>query len=259
MVRGVGKFREFFKDYSDKYVLIGGAACDLWFSEAGGEFRATNDFDIILIVEALNKDFFSRFWEFIKAGRYGERQHEENARKYYRFNYPGDDSFPKQIELFSRVPDGIELPEDLHLTPIPAGEDISSLSAIILDDVFYGFVKNNTEESDGISLINIPGLICLKAKAFFELNQRKSSGGNIDDREIRKHKKDVIRLLTIVSREKKTRLPDKIKDILRNFIEDVRTNPVQDPNIIKEFKSFSVREKEISDFIDTSLREIFEL
>jgi len=57
MVNGVEIFRTFFKDFTDKYILIGGAACDEHFSEAGLLFRATKDLDIILIVETLTTDF----------------------------------------------------------------------------------------------------------------------------------------------------------------------------------------------------------
>ena len=33
MVAGLLKFKEYFKDYTDSYVLIGGAACDILFTE----------------------------------------------------------------------------------------------------------------------------------------------------------------------------------------------------------------------------------
>ena len=68
MVKGIDKFKEHFKGLEDKYILIGGAACDRLFFEVGEVFRATRDLDIILIVEALNKQFLSAFWSFIKKG-----------------------------------------------------------------------------------------------------------------------------------------------------------------------------------------------
>ena len=49
MVRGLDIFRERFRDYSDRYVLIGGTACDLAMREAGLEFSATKDLDIVLV------------------------------------------------------------------------------------------------------------------------------------------------------------------------------------------------------------------
>ncbi len=70
MVKGLDIFREFFSELTDNYILIGGAACDEQMSEAGLTFRATKDLDIILIVEALNKEFVTAFWKFVKSGRY---------------------------------------------------------------------------------------------------------------------------------------------------------------------------------------------
>ena len=40
MVAGLLKFKEYFKDYADSYVLIGGAACDILFTENEADFRA---------------------------------------------------------------------------------------------------------------------------------------------------------------------------------------------------------------------------
>lgn len=52
MVSGIEKFKEFFSEYKEQYVLIGGAACDIVMEESAGEFRATKDLDLVLIVEA---------------------------------------------------------------------------------------------------------------------------------------------------------------------------------------------------------------
>ncbi len=56
MVNGIEIFRDFFKDYTDHYILIGGAACDELLTDAGLTFRATKDLDIILIMEALHSE-----------------------------------------------------------------------------------------------------------------------------------------------------------------------------------------------------------
>lgn len=57
MVKGLTIFRERFREYSDQYLLIGGTACDLAMTEAGLEFRATKDLDIVLCIEVLNTAF----------------------------------------------------------------------------------------------------------------------------------------------------------------------------------------------------------
>ena len=41
MVKGLERFREHFKGHEASYALIGGAACDILFGEAGLPFRAT--------------------------------------------------------------------------------------------------------------------------------------------------------------------------------------------------------------------------
>jgi hypothetical protein len=259
MVRGLEKFREYFKDFKEKYVLIGGTACDLWFADAGAEFRATNDFDVILVVEALDKEFFSVFWQFIKDGGYKDKQNEPKERKYYRFANPADDAYPKQIELFSRIPGGFDLRGNVHLTPVPAQDEFSSLSAIIMDDVFYNFVKLNTSEIGGLSLINIPGLICLKAKAYQELNGRKNNGADVDDRDIRKHRNDVIRLLTIISDENKITVPEEIKKVLKYYLSELVVNPPDYSALQKDLRKKGILITLRSEFIITQFNNIFDL
>ena len=61
MVDGIESFRDAFKDLSDCYTVIGGAACDILMSEQGVEFRATHDIDMILILEDKKKEFSSVF------------------------------------------------------------------------------------------------------------------------------------------------------------------------------------------------------
>ena len=51
MVKGLDSFIAQFRDFTDCYTVIGGAACDILMSEAGLEFRATKDVDMILILE----------------------------------------------------------------------------------------------------------------------------------------------------------------------------------------------------------------
>jgi hypothetical protein len=59
MVRGLDLFRESFASYKDRYILIGGAASTIVMEEAGLEFRATKDLDIVLCIEAFDAAFAS--------------------------------------------------------------------------------------------------------------------------------------------------------------------------------------------------------
>jgi len=74
MVIGIEKFKDYFKEFPESYIIIGGTACDIVLAEAGLIPRATKDIDMVLIVEALKSEFVIKFWDFIKAGEYGENQ-----------------------------------------------------------------------------------------------------------------------------------------------------------------------------------------
>ena len=45
------------------------------------------------------------------------------------------------IELLSGRADAIELPEDAVLTPLPLDDEISNLSAILMDADYYQFLR----------------------------------------------------------------------------------------------------------------------
>lgn len=63
MVRGLEKFKEYFAEYEANYVIIGGAACDLYEENFAQIPRATKDIDVILVVEALSAAFVAKFWD----------------------------------------------------------------------------------------------------------------------------------------------------------------------------------------------------
>jgi hypothetical protein len=48
MVKGLEVFREHFRNFADRYSLIGCAACDIAMTGAGLPFRATKNLDIVL-------------------------------------------------------------------------------------------------------------------------------------------------------------------------------------------------------------------
>ena len=233
MVRGIEKFREYFKGFPNSYVIIGGTACDIIIEDAGFKPRATKDFDIILVVEALESEFVQQFWSFIKDGNYGQKEKSPEERKYYRFLNPENSSFPQQIELFSRIPDLLDRDNDMHLTPIPVDKDLSSLSAILMNDDYYKFTIQHSEVEDDVHLANIEALICLKAKAFIEMSARKANGENIDDRNIRKHRTDIFRLAVMLPAESTFELPSAIKKDLQSFVDKIKSQ-VPDQAMFKE-------------------------
>lgn len=112
MVKGLDVFQSWFADHVDQYVLIGGTAASLTMEDAGLDFRATKDLDIVLHVEALTPQFGQTFWRFVEAGGYGIRQASDTGKPvFYRFQKPADPSFPFMVELFARTPNGLEIAE----------------------------------------------------------------------------------------------------------------------------------------------------
>ena len=81
MVKGLGVFRDHFRDLTDQFVLIGGAACDI------------------------------------------------------------------AMEV-----------EESHLTPIPTDEQMSSLSAILLEDAYYEFLHSGRRVLDGVPFVGLEHL-----------------------------------------------------------------------------------------------------
>ena len=224
MVNGLDKFKEFFKDYKNNYLLIGGAACDRHIENAGLEFRATKDLDIILIVEAYSAEFVKKFWNFIAEGGYKIREKSSGKKIYYRFKEPADNSFPFQLELFARKPD-IVIEGTAHLAPIPINEDVTSLSAILLNDEYYNFTLSHSNIIDEIHLASVSALISLKAHAYLDLISRNKQGEKIDGKDIRKHKNDIIRLTAILTEEKIINLPESISQDLMQLINEFRNDP----------------------------------
>ena len=222
MVRGLDLWKDYFAEYADHYVLIGGAACHWYEEEYAQNPRATKDLDLILVVESLSAEFGVKFWDFIKEGRYSSRQRGEDKHEYYRFMNPEDKRYPQQVELFSRQVDGLQLPEEARLEPIHIEDGVSSLSAILMDDAYYHFTIEHSTVYEGIHLANVEALICLKAKAFMDLQNRKNRGDNIDSDKIEKHKKDVIRLTALLSGDSVFKLPESLQKDISDFCGSVQ-------------------------------------
>jgi hypothetical protein len=176
MVKGLDVFRAHFRDYVDRYMLIGGAACDIAMTSAGLDFRVTRDLDIVLCIEALDAAFAEAFWAFVRAGGYQVQETSTGRKQFYRFQKPTNDSYPSMLELFSRQPDVLQVAAGSHLTPLPVQEEVASLSAILMDDDYYTFIRSGRQEVDGLAVVGAAHLITLKAKAWLDLTQREKSG-----------------------------------------------------------------------------------
>jgi len=87
------------------------------------------------------------------------------------------------LELFSRVPDGLDFePDGRQLVPIPVEEAVSSLSAILLEDDYYRLIRNGTRQLNGLACVKETVLIPLKARAWLDLRKRKEAGDDVDSK-----------------------------------------------------------------------------
>lgn len=250
MVRGLDLFKEHFANYVDRYVLIGGTACTLVMEDVGLDFRATKDLDIVLYIEALDADFVSAFWEFIKEGEYKNLQRSTGKEIFYRFSFPSNREFPTMLELFSRVPDTMQLSKRGHLTPIPVDESVTSLSAILLDDDYYQFIHAGKQNIGDLPVVSAGHLIPLKARAWIDLMDRKNSGTRIDERDIRKHKNDVVRLYQLLSPVSRIALPQSIKNDMEIFLDRM----IGDSTI--NLKNLGLKQVGLKEIL-SNLREIY--
>jgi hypothetical protein len=226
MVRGLDVFREYFAGRAHQFVLIGGTAATLAMEDAGLEFRATKDLDIVLHIEALDAAFGEAFWMFVEAGQYEIREASDTGK-------PADERFPVMLELFCRAPDGIKLAEGSHLTPIPLDEAVASLSAILLDDDYYAFIMVGRKESGGLSWVGEDRLIPLKAIAWLDLNARRAKGAAVDAKSIRKHANDVMRLSQLLAPDVRIPLAAKIGNDLRRFLDGIEADRSIDPKSLE--------------------------
>ena len=203
MVYGVEKFKEAFAAFQDCYVVIGGTACDVVLAGSRMRARATDDIDMIVVVEKLTPAFVETFWKFIFEGGYknGKRKRGEGKEpvyELYRFTDPKE-GYPIQIELLARHSDALGSPSGFHIEPLPTEEEQYSLSAIMLDDDYYHLTVQNSEIVDGLRVASPLALIGLKERAFLNLIYDREQGMKVNTKDITKHRNDVLKLAAVIT------------------------------------------------------------
>ena len=217
MVEGIEQFIKHFDVFHGAFVIIGGTACAAVLEDAGLPFRTTKDIDIVLIAEALDESFMKAFWNFIEEGQYLIRESAEGKRILYRFEKPQKQGFPPCLELFSRIP-----LEDNHShghkLKVQAPGAQQYLSAILMDNDYYYFTGAGIQRIEGIPVADAIHLIPLKAKAWLDMNARRTAGEAVDSRDIEKHRKDILRLFAVIEPGTQIKIPEKIQADLATFL-----------------------------------------
>lgn len=232
MVKGLDTFCRYFSDYTSQYVLIGGAACDILFESNDVVFRATRDLDLVLIIEALTPEFGEKFWKFIEEGQYRNKATNGGKPQFYRFDKPENEEYPQMIELFCRS--DFELRNAVGITPIHISDEISSLSAILLNEEYYRILLDGKVVRAGISVLRPEYIILFKARAYLDLKKKKLAGGHVDSSDIKKHKKDILRLSTELMLEKIGTLPETVNADIHEFLHSLEADPF-DEYLLKKY------------------------
>ncbi|MGN0191526.1 MAG: hypothetical protein ACI39U_07725 [Candidatus Cryptobacteroides sp.] len=224
-MEGLDKFREAFAEFSDNYVIIGGTACSLAMEGTIVRPRATHDIDMIVVVENMNAAFANQFWQFVREAGYRpekRKQVEGEPPKYemYRF-LNGKEGYPEMIELLSRHQDSLGGPTGLVIEPVPTDDDISSLSAIIMDDDYYRFTIIHSGLTDGIRHADPAALIALKTRAYLNLVSDRKEGKIVNTKDIKKHRSDVLKNAAILTDEIIS-APSSIVSCVHEFVAAVR-------------------------------------
>lgn len=225
-VSGLGEFRRHMEGCEGSYAVIGGTACDILLSDADLPFRATHDVDTVLVADDHLPQVARAIWFLVKDGGYRCGWGNNHQSHFYRFTEPKVAGYPLMIELFSKKPalagdlDGIEV------APLHIDDEVSSLSAILLDDDYYRFMLEGIKTVDGISVLDEAQLIPFKAKAFLDLEGRRMRGEAIDSRKVSKHLRDVLRLSQLLSGGEQVTMPPSVHADMTTFLGACTGNPV---------------------------------
>ncbi len=226
MVKGLDKFREALGAYNECFVIIGGTACDAILSETTVRPRATEDIDMLLVVDKITENFGKAFWQFIKDGKYRPERHhrvsdEKPRYELYRFVDPLP-GYPVKIELLSKNVGIFTAPSDMRIEPFPLGEDLSSLSAIIMDDTYYQVAVELSEIRENLRFASLQALLILKIKAYQNLMQERRDGRQVNTKDIKKHRNDVFKLLASGTPAEPVVIKPEIMDSILGFTKEIR-------------------------------------
>ena len=201
-------------------------------------FRVTRDLDMVLIVEALSKEFGEAFWRFVKDGGYRNKAKSTGESQFYRFSAPTNQGFPKMIELFART----EWMQDEQavLTPIHIDDSVSSLSAILLNEAYYRALLEGKTIVDGLSVLRPSWLILFKAKAWLDLKDKSDKGEHVDPSDNKKHRNDIVRIAVEMVLDECKAEGEIREDIIR-FMSEVDITD----ELIRDLKLYGVKPDDI--------------
>lgn len=212
MVRGIATFVEYFKEYRDDYIVIGGLATAMVMHDLGFTSRATKDIDLV-VVSKNNEAFIKALLKFIEAGQYRTKERTDNSDRHNLFRFFDSSSleYPEQIELFAIHEEDSVIIRDTTIIPIETPESYPYLSAILLNTDYFKLLVEHTDIIDGLHVATPAALIPLKIHAYNNLIQTRKG-------DAKKHLKDVIKLAAALTEEQTVELRGEPKKDFEDFM-----------------------------------------
>jgi hypothetical protein len=198
------------------------------------EFRATQDIDMILLVESRQfNEFAEQLLKFIDDGGYECEERKNGSKRLYRFIEPQTVGYPTMVELFSK--NALDLKGNRRITYIKTEKDPSGLSAMLLSDEYYNLAMQGREQVDGVWTLQASHLIPLKMHAWLNLKKDIQKGKVVNENDLRKHKYDVFRLLLLLSDETKIDCDAKIRKDISAFIDSMENEELLAENVFGDW------------------------
>ena len=211
---GLSHFENYFKDFRDHYVVVGGfATLMLLDKQLEGHGKATHDIDLVLLTNA-SVEMSQQIKSYITEGGYSIQKGQEDAFLYYRFFAPKVKWFAKEIEIFASNEQNLQLDVHQRIIPIDPKEGLYSLSAIMLDGEYFEMIKNNIDYSNQVPCTNTLATIMLKISAFYDLKAR-------GDDKWKKHRRDIIKLALILTGEEHIELKGRMVADVKLFMKHI--------------------------------------
>lgn len=103
---------------------------------------------------------------------------------------------------------------------MPFDDTVSSLSAIILNDGYFEFIKSNAVVHEGISLLMALHIIPLKMRAHIDNVRLHGEGVPISEKVLKKHRADVFELSRLLALDSRLPLEGGIRKDAEAFLRD---------------------------------------
>ena len=132
-------------------------------------------------------------------------------------NFLTEHKIEQYADLVSRIE---EINAENEKTPLSFDGAISSLSAIILDDGYYEFIRDNATNIGGITLLDALHIIPLKMRAHIDINRSYEEGRHCNDKDRRKHRSDIVRLAGLLPPSARLELIEQMRADAGDFFTD---------------------------------------